>query len=433
MMKKGLFLLGIFAMFIGIGCSGKSNASTSTAAEAVTVWTAFDDAEASIHNEIFKKLYPDVNINIAPYPAEDLKTQTRLAVDSGTTPDIFMLNAGTLFQDYYRAGGLADITDIVNNDNLLTRINPDYIKPYTVNGRYYAFPAAPLTTWQSFYVNRDLFAKAGITKDPANMTELLGAAAKLKTAGIAPIALGDKDGWPAIILMGDFFAQQVENMAIINAINSGREKFTTNPELRRAFEGVVTLGKAGAYMTGFISQDHTAAIQTFAAGQAAMLYNGSWWTGVAGTTDPGFALDVISLPLLDGLTEGKAVQMSSDMAFAVNPASVNKDGVKKFIDYITTEEASIVRAEAASGFSIYPGANTKVKFDPLFQKEPILKQFDKPSLAPFFDWVFPTPVTELLKIVIQQAIMGTITVDEALIQLQAEMDKNVNTMNLIPE
>jgi raffinose/stachyose/melibiose transport system substrate-binding protein len=285
----------------------------------------------------------------------------------------------------------------------------------------------------ALYVNRDLFAKAGITKDPATYTELLQAAAKLRSAGIAPIAIGDKDGWPAILLMGDFFAQQVTNMAVINAINSGRDKFTSNREIRRAFEAVVNLGKAGAFMNGFISQDHTAGIQTFAAGQAAMLYNGSWWTGVAGGTDFGFKLDVIALPLLDGLSECKSVQMSSDMAYAVNPASVNKESVAKFLDYASSEESSIIVAQGISAFAIYPGANEKVKLDPLFRTQPILSQFNKPSLAPFFDWVFPTPVTEVLKVVIQQAIQGTITVDQALAQLQAEMDKNLNSMTPIVE
>jgi ABC-type glycerol-3-phosphate transport system substrate-binding protein len=186
-------------------------------------------------------------------------------------------------------------------------------------------------------------------------------------------------------------------------------------------------------MNGFISQDHTAGIQTFAAGQAAMLYNGSWWTGVAGGTDFGFKLDVIALPLLDGLTECKAVQMSSDMAYAVSPASINKASVIKFLDYASSEESSIISAQGISAFAIFPGANEKVKLDPLFRTQPILSQFNRPSLAPFFDWVFPTPVTEILKVAIQQVIQGNITVDQALTQLQAEMDKNLNSMAPIAE
>jgi len=222
-------------------------------------------------------------------------------------------------------------------------------------------------------------------------------------------------------------------MAIINAVNSGRAKFTDNQELRKALEAVINLGRSGAYISGFTSMDHTGGIQTFAAGQSAMLYNGSWWTGVSGGTKLGFNLDVITLPFLDGVADNKSVQMSSDMAFAINPKSVQKASVEKFLDYITKEESCILTAEATGGFSIYPGSNAKVKMDPLFLKAPVQNQFSKPSLAPFFDWVFPTPVTELLKVLIHQGVAGSITVDQALVQLQAEMDKNLNTMPLLAE
>ena len=59
--------------------------------------------------------------------------------------------------------------------------------------------------------------------------------------------------------------------------------------------------KNGAYMSGFSSTDHNTAIQAFAAGQTAMLYCGSWWSSIAGGTDNGFTLDVIQLPLMEGL------------------------------------------------------------------------------------------------------------------------------------
>jgi raffinose/stachyose/melibiose transport system substrate-binding protein len=432
-MKKGMLFTLILLVCFGSAFGGPKAESDSGGKESLTVWVTSDSPEMRAQLEKFKGQNPDIDFSIVFYPSEDLKTQLRLAVDSKTTPDIFYVNAGTMFQDFYRTGALADLTDIVRQNNLLSHINPDYIKPYTIDGKYYAFPGAPLTVWMALYVNRDIFAQAGITKDPATYSELLQTAAKLRSAGVAPLAIGDKDGWPAILLMGDFFAQQVTNMSIINAINSGRDKFTTNREIRRAFETVVNLGKAGVFMNGFVSQDHTAGIQTFAAGRAAMLYNGSWWTGVAGGTDFGFKLDVITLPLLDGLTEGRSVQMSSDMAYAVNPASIQKASVAKFLNYASSEESSIISAQGISAFAIYPGANEKVKLDPVFRTQPILSQFSKPSLAPFFDWVFPTPVTEILKVAIQQTIQGTITVDQALVQLQAEMDKNLNTMSPIAE
>lgn len=391
--------------------------------ETLTIWAYAATDVAKKNFEGFREAYSDIDVEFTYYPSEDLKTQARLAVDSGTAPDLYQVNSGSMFEDFYNAGALMDLTEIVEEYGLMDRISPDYIKPYTVDGKYYGFPTAPLTTWQNLYVNRDLLREAGVTEDPKNISELITVCDQLNEAGIAPIAIGDKDGWPALLLVGDFFAQQVTDTTITDAIKSGEEKFTTNPEFRKAFETVAQLGQAGAFMPGFTSQDHTAGIQAFAAGKTAMLYNGSWWAGIAGGTDLGFDLDVISLPLIDGLEECKSVQVCSDMGFVINADSSNVENATKFLEYFTREEVSIVQAENSSAFSVYPGANEKVKADPVFQKEAVVGQFDKPALSPLFDWMFPTSVTEVFKVVTQQAAEGKITVDDALEQLQAEMDK----------
>lgn len=399
--------------------SGESKEEKKT----LTVWTCAASTEEKQVVEDFKKAYPEVDVQFTHYNSQDLITQVSLAVDSGTAPDIFQVNAGSRFQDFYEAGALMDITQIVEDYNLLERTNPDYAKPYMVDGKYFAFPTQPLTTWQTLYINRDLFEQAGITEDPKNISELIEVCDKLNAAGIAPIAMGDKDGWPAILMVGDFFAQQVTDTSICDAIKAGTDKFTTNPEIRKAFETVAELGKAGAFMPGFASQDHTTGIQTFAAGKTAMLYNGSWWVGITGGTDLGFNLDVISLPLMDGLDECKSVQLASDMGFVINSKSDNVEEAAKFLEYYTREEVSIKQAENSAAFAVFPGANEKVELDPAFKKEAILGQFDKPALSPLFDWMFPTSVTEVFKVVLQQAAEGKITVDDALSQLQVEMDK----------
>ena len=183
------------------------------------------------------------------------------------------------------------------------------------------------------------------------------------------------------------------------------------------------LGKQGVYMPGFTSQDHVAAIQTFAAGKAAMLYNGSWWAGVVGGVDQGFNVDVIPLPLMDGVDEIKCVQMSSDHGMIINSKTKSMDAAIRFLDYYTQEEGCIIRSNVGNYFSVYPGANEKLSLDPLFLKPAITDQFKKPTTGVFFDWAFPTPVIEVIKTRIPMAIDGQITIEQALADIQAEQDK----------
>ena len=63
-------------------------------------------------------------------------------------------------------------------------------------------------------------------------------------------------------------------------------------------ETLADLGSSNVFMSGFASSDQNEAIQSWAAGQVAMLYNGSWWTGTAGGTDLGFEIVPIKLPMM---------------------------------------------------------------------------------------------------------------------------------------
>jgi ABC-type glycerol-3-phosphate transport system substrate-binding protein len=428
-MKKNIaILVGALLVSGTIFAAGNSQGGKR---EKLEVWDHPGEGEiADRYFEKFSELYPEFDYEYVDIGGEDLKQQLRLAVESGTAPDLLYINSGTMYQDFQKAGALGDLTDIIKRNNLMERINPDYIKPYTTDGKPYAFPVAPVTTWGALYINRDLFNRAGITKDPATISELINVSSKLRAAGIEPLACG-LGSFPVLLFMGDFYAQQKKNLATINQINSGKLKFTNTPEIRKALEVIVALHKNNVFMTGSLSSNGN---DEFAAGKVAMLYLGSWWpSGVGGISNLGFVVDVISMPLIDEIKDAQSVQMGSDMAYAINAKSINKKSVEKFLEYATREEATIIYAESINGFSIYPGANTKVNSDPLFKKPAIQNQFSKSSWSPLFDWVFPTPVTEMLKVVIQQLCTDQLTVDQALDQLQAEADRNIGAMSSFPE
>ncbi len=48
-----------------------------------------------------------------------------------------------------------------------------------------------------YFYSKDLFAKAASTRIPTTLSDLQAAATKLRSSGVAPIALGAKDAWPA--------------------------------------------------------------------------------------------------------------------------------------------------------------------------------------------------------------------------------------------
>ncbi len=444
-MKKLFSILLICCMMLSLTACNKSNsdgndASSTDKAEgdskvtdskeatdggSLDVWMISQGTKTDAYAEAFADAYPEIDFSITWYSDDDLKTQSKIALDSGVVPDVFAGHAGTDFQDYYNSGLLLDITSLLKDSQTYDRISEGYYGPYTVEDKIYGYPIAGLTTWQTLYINRDILKECGITEDPKTVSDLIELSSKISEKGYAPIAIGNLDEWPAVILFGDYYAQLEKDMSVTNNIMEGTDTFTNNQSIRTAFQTVVDLGQAGAFMPGFASTDQNTAIQTFAAGQAAMLYCGSWWSGIAGGTDLGFDLDVIQLPLIDGLTDNASVQLCSDVALLATK-DCNKDALTKFIDYLTDGGYYKTYAEELSAFTISSDTsiNDNLNLDKVFTKEPIMRQFEKPVLSPFFDWVFPAPVTTKLKSAFQEAIAGNISVDDALAQVQAIMDKN---------
>lgn len=444
-MKKiiGLTLVVVMLLLMMVGCSQDKvseqppsndtpssedppqDSSEQVEKQKLEVWLSTDGGtEGTVYTEAFADKYPDIDFHLSYYNSEDYKTQLRLAVDSGTQPDIFYANAGSLFDDYYDAGVCTDLTDIIKENGFDQRCSEGYFENYTKDGRIFGFPIAGVTVWQTLYINKDLFNQYDL-QPPTNISQLIEVSKVFNENGVAPVAIGNKDGWPAILLLGDFFVQ-LSDFDTVNDINNGKEKWTENEAIVNAFTTVIELGREKVFMPGFATQDHVAGIQTYAAGKAAMMYIGSWWTGTTGGTDLGFEIDVIELPSQHGVDEVKAVQMSSDVGMIISSDTENLDAAVKFLDYYTSEEASITRSNIGNNFSVYPGANDKLDLEPLFLKDPIVKQFEKPVTGLFFDWAFPVPVIEVIKTRITQAIDEQITIDQALSDIQAEQDKHIN-------
>lgn len=439
--KKLLSVLLSFCLLGGlVGCGNQSNTGSTAGKDnsqgtmavkqeekqKLEVWMISMGTKTDAYVDGFKEKYPEVDFKVTWYADDDLKTQSKIAIDSGVVPDIFVGHAGTDFESYYRSGILKDITDLVNKNGFEKRVNSDFFEPYQADKKMYGYPIGGLTTWQTLYINRDLFKQCGITTDPKTIEDLTAVAKTMKDQGVAPLAIGNKDEWPAVILFGDYYAQQAKDYSIVYDIIEGRDKFTENEVIKKAFTTVVDLGKNSVYMPGFSSTDQNTAIQTFAAGQAAMLYCGSWWAGIAGGTDLGFDLDVIALPLMEGVTDNASVQLCSDIAL-LPTKDCNEEALTKFLDYMTDGGFYTAYSNELNAYAINPDLNDKLEMDPVFKKEPILRQFDKPVLSPFFDWVFPTEVTTELKTSFQMAISGEITVDDALARIQKVMDKNIVT------
>jgi raffinose/stachyose/melibiose transport system substrate-binding protein len=151
----------------------------------------------------YEKANPDIKIDVVPIQNEDIDTKIPLALSSDSPPDIYFSRGGGQLATQAQSGQIADITEYTS----------DWIgdlgkaaENWAVDGVQHGVPYASQVV--GFWYRTDLFEQAGITSTPTTLDELNDAVAKLKTAGIAPIAVGGKDRWPDAFYYNTFAVRE---------------------------------------------------------------------------------------------------------------------------------------------------------------------------------------------------------------------------------
>jgi glucose/mannose transport system substrate-binding protein len=129
----------------------------------------------------------------------------------GKPPTVAQFNPTQQFHEVVDEGLLADIDFVAKAQNWDTLL-PEPLRAFIKrNGKYYAVPVnIHNPTW--FWYSKAVLAKAGVTSEPANLTEFFAALDKVKASGAIPLALGGQN-WQEVILF-NMVLQSVDNGAL---------------------------------------------------------------------------------------------------------------------------------------------------------------------------------------------------------------------------
>ena len=141
----------------------------------------------------FKAANPDVEVRLNVFDHESYKKSIRNWLTS-SPPDVVFWFAGTRMRQFVELGLLQDVSALFT-EGVRSELRPAAVDLVTFNGRQYGVPYAHYHI--GLFFRRDLYEKAGVGAPPADWPAFLAACEKLNAAGIAPIAIGTKDLWPA--------------------------------------------------------------------------------------------------------------------------------------------------------------------------------------------------------------------------------------------
>ncbi len=218
-----------------------------------------------------------VTIKMQSVQNEDMDGKLQTALNAGDPPDIFLQRGGGKMTAMVNAGQLMDLTDLISDD-VRSEISEGSFAAETYQDKVWAMPLSVLPG--GFFYSQDAFDAAGIAENPSTIDDLKAAVEDLKGTGIAPIALGAKDAWPAAHWYY-FFALRECSPQVIE--ETGDSKDFSDECWTRAAQDLTDFAAIQPFNEGFL----TTAAQQGAGSSAGLIANRKAAMELMGAWDPG--------------------------------------------------------------------------------------------------------------------------------------------------
>lgn len=296
------------------GCSNASKTADSKTADGtkaaktikfLSIWAEDKDNSKLILDlsKEYKKVNPNFNVDFEFVAANDLQQKVKVLLASNDLPDAFAYESGTPILELIDAKAVLDVEKTFKDLGIYDCLEDSAVSLLKNLAKGKGLYDAPLgLNIEGFWYNKALFSKAGIAKAPATWDELIADSDKLMSAGIQPFAAGGKDKWPVTRVLNAYVFRSMGTDAMQKAFE-GKLSYN-DPGFIKAATTIQDMAKKGYFGKGVVTVDMGTAQSMLMNGQAAMLYNGSWFTqnlndktqNPAGTDGIGF----FNVPLVAG-------------------------------------------------------------------------------------------------------------------------------------
>lgn len=217
--------------------------------------------------EGFQRANPDVKVKVNTFDHEGFKTSIRNFL-TANPPDIVTWYAGQRMAPLVNAGLLEDVSDVWKAGGLHETMKST-VASMTLDGKQWGLPYT-YYPWGIYY-RKDVFARHGVTP-PRTWAELLQACARLKAAGVTPLAIGTKAMWPAAGWF-DYLNLRSNGLAFHQQLSAGQVPFS-DARVRAVFDRWDELVKPGYFLANHAAMDWQDTVPAFVKGEAAMMLMG---------------------------------------------------------------------------------------------------------------------------------------------------------------
>lgn len=304
---QGLMLvLVLLSLSTTVFASGGQEGGTKTAPEMtfLSIWAEDSDNSKLVLEltEEYKKVNPDFKLEFELVAAENLRQKVKVLLASKSLPDVFVYESGKPIVELIDADALLDIEATFTELGIMDSLDAgavSLLKRLADNRGLFDLPLG--MNVEGIWYNKKIFADLGL-KIPQTWSELMDVCETLKQNGIQPFTAGGKDKWPITRIVNMYVMRKLGVNAMERASNG--ELSFTDPGFIEAAAAVQDMVKKGYFGEGIVTVDYSSAADTLFAGKAAMLYNGSWFTGDLNNPERNLlgpdGIGFFNIPLVEG-------------------------------------------------------------------------------------------------------------------------------------
>ena len=379
--------------------------------------------------EKFQAENPHITVEVEAIGDQDAYyTKLKTYAAANKLPDVFV-SKGSELSTFAKAGLVASLDDVLNaNPEWKAGYLPTAFDDLSTDGNVYGVPYSMLSTHVIYY-NKDILADAGYDAFPTTWADFTAMCEEIEASGIAPIALGNKEGWVAnsciISALGDRYTGSDWFRSII--ANDGA-KFT-DQEFVDALAALQELGTNGAFNSDMNSINNDQQKTLYFNEEAAMFMEGSWAIGAVVEGPEGIAekTGVAVLPAVDG-GKGDAAATSggsgSGFAASAEAFATKQDAIAKLLEALSGEEYS--KSIAAKG---EPVAFVVEDYDKSNVSDLSVAYADMAaglSFTPIYDSFLDPAVITVMNNGLQEILIGAVSPEDCAANIQAEYEKIYN-------
>lgn len=287
-MKKRMLALAMAALMAGsvVGTVSVSAADYSGEdpqlekhVKILTIW-----AEDNDNGILINKLCQDYQTNVNPnftweyemVASDNLQQKIATLAASNDLPDLFAYESGTPLLTLIDAGKVVNYSEAIAELGVEECLNAgavELLKGLSGTEDMYDLPLG--LNVEGFWYNKALFEQAGV-EVPTTWAEFEACLEGLAAAGIQPLTTGGADQWGATRLLNAIAVRTGGNDIMTKAADG--EIAYTDETLVAAAQKVYDWAEKGYFGEGITTVDMNTAGSMLMTGDAAIFYNGSWFT-----------------------------------------------------------------------------------------------------------------------------------------------------------